>query len=203
VPNKSSAFNVLAVLLGRIFMLTLFVNTLIRCKKEEEEKVPYEYTGPIAETTNLNVNFSDSGRVVVKLKTAKQLRFQNEDEVYPKAVYVNFIDETGVEYSSLRGDSARLIRKENLYKIMGNVFFYNRKAQQSLATELLFWSPRDKRIYTDEKVKINTPTRQIQGLGMEADQDFTKYTIRRPTGIFEVDSLVTQPGRNATINNNQ
>lgn len=166
---------------------------LFACQDEQATKAPYEYTGPIAEVNNLNVNFSDSGRVIVKLKTATQLRFQNEDEAYPKAVYVNFIDETGVEYSSLRGDSARFLRKENLYKIMGNVFFYNRKAQQSLATDLLYWTPRDKRIYTDQQVKINTPTRQIQGVGMEADQDFTQYTIRRPTGIFEVDSLVTQP----------
>lgn len=178
----------------RRIIFTLLIGSLFAaCKKEEEAKEPYKYTGPIAETNNLNVNFSDSGRVVVKLKTAKQLRFQNEDELYPKAVYVNFIDDTGVEYSSLRGDSARFLRKENLYKIMGNVFFYNRKEQQSLATELLYWTPKDKRIYTDEKVKINTPTRQIQGMGMEADQDFTKYTIRRPTGIFEVDSLITQP----------
>lgn len=177
----------------RRILFTLLIGSLfVACKKEEEAKEPFEYTGPIAETSNLNINFSDSGRTVVKLKTAKQLRFQNEDEVYPKAVYVNFIDETGVEYSSLRGDSARFLRKDNLYKIMGNVFFYNRKAQQSLGTELLFWSPRERRIYTDEKVKINTPTRQIQGVGMEADQDFTKYTIRCPTGIFEVDSLVTQ-----------
>jgi LPS export ABC transporter protein LptC len=116
---------------------------------------------------------------------------------------VNFIDDTGVEYSSLRGDSGRFIRKENLYKIMGNVFFYNRKEQQSLATELLYWTPRDKRIYTDKKVQINTPSRQVQGIGMESDQDFSRYTIRRPTGIFEVDSLVTQPSSNAIINGNQ
>jgi len=195
--------------MGRIIITnasnyTLLIGSLfVGCKKEKEEKVPFEYTGPIAETTNLNVSFSDSGRVVVKLKTAKQLRFQSEDEVYPKAVYVNFIDDTGVEYSSLRGDSGRFIRKENLYKIMGNVFFYNRKEQQSLATELLYWTPRDKRIYTDKKVQINTPSRQVQGIGMESDQDFSRYTIRRPTGIFEVDSLVTQPSSNAIINGNQ
>lgn len=184
----------------RQIIVTLLIGSLfMACKKEKEAKEPFEYTGPISEVNNLDVNFSDSGRVVVKLKTATQLRFQSEDEVYPKAVYINFIDDTGIEYSSLRGDSGRFIRKENLYKVMGNVFFYNRKAQQSLATELLYWNPRDKRIYTDQKVKINTPTRQIQGLGMEADQDFTKYTIRRPTGIFEVDSLITQPSNSAAI----
>ncbi|MFB0948232.1 MAG: LPS export ABC transporter protein LptC [Spirosomataceae bacterium] len=187
----------------RIIFILFIGIAFVACKKEEEAKVPFEYTGPIAETTNLNVNFSDSGRTVVKLKTAKQLRFQSEDEVYPKAVYINFIDDTGVEYSSLRGDSGRFIRKENLYKIMGNVFFYNRKEQQSLATELLYWTPRDKRIYTDKKVQINTPSRQVQGVGMESDQDFSRYTIRRPTGIFEVDSLITQPSSNATTNNNQ
>lgn len=58
-------------------------------------------------TENLNVMYSDSGRTKVKLTTARQLKFQNEDEVYPKTVYITFYDKNGVEYSSLRGDSGR------------------------------------------------------------------------------------------------
>lgn len=183
---------------GFLYLLLLSV-ILFGCSEKKKISAPYEYTGPVLEVDNLNVSYSDSGRVIVKMNTAKQLRLQNEDEVYPKAVYVNFIDKSGVEYSSLRGDSGRFIRSDQKYKIMGNVFFYNRVAQQSLATEILYWNPQTKKIYTDEKVKINTPARQLQGVGMEAEQDFSKYTVRRPTGIFEVDSMITQPTSNTTL----
>lgn len=140
-------------------------------------------------TENLNVMYSDSGNTKVKLTTARQLKLKNEDEVYPKAVYVTFYDKNGVEYSSLRGDSARYIKTEGLYKVMGNVFIFNRLQQQSLATNLLYWAPLKKKIYTNDKFTIKTPKEELRGVGMEADQDFTHYTMRKAKGTFAVDSL--------------
>lgn len=176
------------------FFQFMVVVLLTACTPKKETTEGIEYFGPVMEVDNLALNYSDSGRVVVKLKTAKQLKLKNEDEIYPKPMYISFFDKNGVEYSSLRGDSGRYVRSENLYLIKGNVFFFNRAAQQSLETNELFWTSRDRKIYTDKAVKINTPTRQVQGVGLDAAQDFSKFTIRRPTGIFQVDSLITQPG---------
>lgn len=157
------------------------------------QEKPSTYQGPLMEVNNLSVILSDSGKVSISLTTAKQLKMQNEDEVYPKTVYVTFFDDQGVPYSTLRGDSARFLKSENLYRVMGNVFFYNRTAQQSLASDLLLWNPVSRRIYTDKKVTINTPTEKMVGIGMEADQDFTQFQMKKVTGIFQVDSLITQP----------
>lgn len=181
--------------MNRLLCFGLLVSCLFTwaCTEETKNTEPIEYLGPVMEIENLALSYSDSGRVVVKMKTAKQLKMKNEDEVYPKPIYINFIDKNGVEYSSMRGDSGRFDHANNMYIIQGNVFFFNRAAQQSLETNELFWTSRDKKIYTHKAVKINTPSRQIQGIGLDAAQDFSKFTIRRPTGIFQVDSLITQP----------
>lgn len=143
------------------------------------------------ETDNLAIMMSDSGKTTIKVTTARQIKLQNEDEIYPKTVYVTFFDKNGVEYSSLRGDSGRYFRNEGLYKVMGNVFFFNRLKQQSLSTDLLNWSSNKRKVYTDLPFIIKTKFDEIHGVGMEADQDFTNYTMRKTKGVFAIDSVVT------------
>jgi len=172
--------------------LFIIVFCLTSCEEKKKVEVVTKYNGPLMSTENLNVMYSDSGRTTVKLTTARQLKFQNEDEVYPKTVYVTFYDKNGVEYSSLRGDSGRYEKSQALYKVMGNVFFFNRLQQQSLATDLLIWSPLRKKVYTDRKFIIKTPREELTGIGMDADQDFTHYTMRKTKGTFAVDSLNSQ-----------
>lgn len=145
-------------------------------------------------TDNLSITMSDSGRTTVKVTTAQQIKLQNEDEVYPKTVYVTFFDKNGVEYSSLRGDSGRFFKNEGLYRVMGNVFFFNRLQQQSLSTDLLNWHTSQKKIYTDSPFIIKTRFDEIHGIGMEADQDFTHYTMRKTKGVFGIDSVTASGG---------
>jgi len=186
------------------WVLFLFVTVaglfLWSCEDKKKSGVNERYNGPTMVTENLSIMFSDSGRTTVKMTTARQLKLQNEDEVYPKTVYVTFYDKNGVEYSSLRGDSGRYFKTEGLYKVMGNVFFFNRLQQQSLSTDLLNWSPVKKKIYTDQRFSIKTPMEETHGIGMESDQDFTHYTMRKVKGTFAVDSLATEAEVDTTSN---
>lgn len=170
-------------ILGNVF--------LISCEDKKKTGVPQKYNGPMMVTDNLSIMMSDSGKTTIKVTTAKQIKLQNEDEVYPKTVYVTFFDKNGVEYSSLRGDSGRYFKNEGLYKVMGNVFFFNRLQQQSLSTDLLNWNATKKKVYTDLPFIIKTRFDEIHGVGMEADQDFTHYTMRKTKGVFAIDSLET------------
>ncbi|MGR3809195.1 LPS export ABC transporter periplasmic protein LptC [Jiulongibacter sp. NS-SX5] len=180
--------------MSRLFFFVCILSIVWACKDDHKPEEQFVYLGPVMTVDDLNVAFTDSGRVRVKMSSAKQLKMQNENEVYPKPVYVNFIDENAVEYSSLRGDSGKYIQKENQYIIQGNVFFFNREQQQSLSTNELVWDPNKKIVYTDKKVQVNTPNDQIIGNGMEASEDFSTYKFTGGiTGYFQVDSLITQP----------
>jgi LPS export ABC transporter protein LptC len=173
--------------------LVFLVCIAFSCTEEKDaQKGNMDYDGPVLEADNINVIHSDSGYVKIRMSTAKQLRYASGEEVYPKPVYVTFLDKSGVEYSRLRGDSARYIKGENLYVMRGNVLINNTKENQSLATDELFWNPTTRKIYSEKKVDIKTPRENFTALGgMEAEQDFSKYTLRRSRGTVVVDSIRT------------
>ncbi|GAB3517038.1 LPS export ABC transporter periplasmic protein LptC [Emticicia fontis] len=189
--RSMSSFSIRYLILCLLVSGTVF---LIACEEKEKKGDPQKYNGPLMVTDNLAILMSDSGKTTIKVTTAKQIKLQNEDEIYPKTVYVTFFDKNGVEYSSLRGDSGRYFKNEGLYRVMGNVFFFNRLQQQSLSTDLLNWSGLKKKIYTDSPFIIKTRFDEIHGIGMEADQDFTHYTMRKTKGVFAVDSVTTIGG---------
>lgn len=166
---------------------------LFSCKEEGNElKGKIDYLGPILEAENINVLHSDSGYARIRMTTAKQLRYATGEEFYPKTVYITFIDRNGVEYSRLRGDSARYRKAENLYQMQGNVLVNNTRENQSLSTEELFWNPNTRKIYSEKKVVIKTPKENFTALGgMDAEQDFSKYTLRKSRGTVVVDSIRT------------
>jgi LPS export ABC transporter protein LptC len=60
------------------------------------------------------------------------------------------------------------------------------KNGEKLETEKLIWDEANKKIYTDAFVKITTPNQVISGKGLESNQDFTKYEIKKITGIINI-----------------
>ncbi len=175
----------------KLLPLLCFGAFLFACT-EEKKKEEVRYVGPIVEVDNLNIMHSDSGLVKVKMTTAKQLRYETGDERYPKTIYITFIDKNGTEYSRLRGDSGRYERSQNLYVVKGNVLFNNSKENQSLATEELFWNPTTRKIYSEKKVNIKTARDNFTAYqGMDADQDFSRYTLRKSRGTSLIDSIRT------------
>ncbi len=174
------------------FSLLLFpISCLLLTSCEDEKKVikKEEYKGPISEVYGINMTYSDSARLVVRMTTDVQLTMASEDKIFPKEIRVFFFDKFGNNTTKLRGDSARFIRAKNLYRVMGRVQIDNQVKHEVLETPELFWSPDTKKIYTDKRVDIKTPDQVLHGMGMDSNQDFTDYTIRKVTGVVSVKSL--------------
>ena len=148
---------------------------------EDDKKVikKEEYKGPISEVYGINMSYSDSAKLVVKMSTEAQLTMANEDKKYPKEVRVFFFDKKGNNTTKLRGDSAIYLKATNLYRIMGRVQINNQVKNEVLETDELFWNPNTKKIYSNKVVDIKTPEQTIHGIGMDSNQDFTEYTIRK------------------------
>ena len=53
-----------------------------------------------------------------------------------------------------------------------------------LETEHLVWNEKTEMVYTEEFVKITTKDEVIYGEGLESNQDFTKYTIKKISGTI-------------------
>lgn len=55
-----------------------------------------------------------------------------------------------------------------------------------LESDDLTWFEAERKVRTSGFVRIETPTENIQGYNLEADEDLTNYTLRRITGQIEI-----------------
>ncbi|MFC5407949.1 LPS export ABC transporter periplasmic protein LptC [Larkinella bovis] len=170
----------------------LFVSALslgiIACKDEPAAKATKPYSGPTEEINNVQILYSEAAQLKVKMKTPLQYKYQTNDRVYPKTVNIEFYGPDGQVETTLRADSGRYVHAQNFYRVMGNVVVINKKKNEELYTPELNWNPTTKKVYTEKPVKVlsrNTNER-LEGIGLDTDQSFSHYFIRKTSGIFRL-----------------
>jgi LPS export ABC transporter protein LptC len=162
----------------RPLMLLLWGCFFTACK-EEKVNANVSYDGPVAEVRDIEMVFSDSARKVVVMKTPLQYELITGDRVYPEPVDLTFYDKAGSITTTLRSDSARHIRAQNLFRVMGHVRVVNRVLNYTMDTDELIWNPDTRRIYTSptQPVDIQLPNGRFKGRGFAAPQDFSSYQL--------------------------
>ncbi|WP_232326048.1 LPS export ABC transporter periplasmic protein LptC [Spirosoma montaniterrae] len=164
------------------------------CEGPKQVKKVEPFKGPIEEINDVKMLFSEAALLKVKLTTAKQLRYINDDRKYPKPVSILFYGPTGEEVTTLKSDSGRYDKAKDIYTVMGHVVVINKQKQEKLLTSELNWNPVTKKVFTNKPVTIIsqlTGEKLNGGLGLESNQDFTNYKVLKPTGVFNVE---TSPG---------
>lgn len=170
-----------------IIGLVVVLVGLVACSRNEEQIVVAEpYKGAMMTANQIKTIYSDSGQTKMILKAPVQLLLQNNDREFPEGVYVEFFDEKKDPKAIMTSNYAIFDKDKNLYKISGKVVIDNKREGKKMSTEELFWSPATKKIYTDKFLMIETANEVIKGEGMDANQDFSIYTIRKPIGIVSV-----------------
>jgi LPS export ABC transporter protein LptC len=175
--------------------LMLAATLLSGCDKQEKAAAPVVYQGPLAETTDVIILMSDSARLQVRLMAPLMQQFENNDIIYPKSVLVKSYDKPGkVVVSTLAAKYAKQEGGKQLYTMRGDVRVTNVPQQQTLKTEELFYDKAKRKIYTDTAmfVQVQTPTEVLTGYGLEANEDFSRYKIRRPVGTFTLNQAPAQ-----------
>ncbi len=163
----------------------VFVLTLWACSPKPAGE-PVEYRGPLREATNVDMLYAEKDRIKVKMIANRILEFKNGDQEFPEGLYLEFFDETGKMTSSLKANHAYYFKKENRWRGRGKVEVKNIEKKQQLNTEELFWDPPSKKIFTEKFVTIKLESEVIYGTGLDALQDMSSYTIRKPEGDFEI-----------------
>lgn len=170
-------------------VLSFFALLFASCIDEESKRVLEKETfdGPSIEMDSITLFFTDSSKVKIKLKAAKQLILENDDREFPDGVYIEFFDENEKVSSVLFADRGYYIKRENHYKAVGNVILYNVETKDELSTEELIWEPDKETVHTDKFVTIKSDDEIHTGEGLTADQDFGSYTILNPSGTLSID----------------
>lgn len=162
---------------SRLFLL-LIISTFFSCREKTNDSKAV-YSGPKSELFGIDMMYSDSARKVVRMVTGVQLTLESEDRVYPKEVKLWFYDKNGKITSEVRGDSAHFYRQKNTYKLIGHVVIHNIEKEETLKTDEFNWLPVEKRIFTEKPVQLRTRTELVNGVGLDAAQDFSSYSLRQ------------------------
>src|SRR5688572_17655056 len=177
--------------LDRIKMRGTFTGVLVlffcfSCRPTVDPDKQKKYTGPIMETEDVQTLYSDSARLKIKLNANLQQQFENGDAIYPKGLNLTFLEENGQVGNTLKANYGRYDKKTDAYMVRGNVVVNNITKKQTLDTEELHWDKRKRQIHTDKFVKIRTESEVLTGTGLVANQDFSRYKILKPAGVFSV-----------------
>lgn len=162
---------------------------LAGCDKKTATGPVLEYKGPMMETTNVRMLVSDSAKLKYELTAPLEQQFENGDVIWPKGVVLTFYSADGKKtvINTLRARYGKQDKVKNLYIMRGDVRVANVPQQQRMNTEELFYDKNKQLIYTDTAmfVKVNTPTEYLTGYGLTANQSFSRYRIKRPTGFLD------------------
>jgi LPS export ABC transporter protein LptC len=159
------------------------------CQPKEVEAPRVLYKGPLMETTFVVTMLSDSARLKIRLTAPLEQVFENSDRLYPKGAIVTFYDKPGKQIvNTLVAKWVKFDNAKQLYIMRGAVKVANVPQQQTLNTEELFYNQSLRKIYTDSAmfVRVQTPTEVLTGNGLTANQDFSRYGIHQPKGVFSL-----------------
>jgi LPS export ABC transporter protein LptC len=167
----------------RIFLIGCL---LVMGCRPKDPAVLVEYTGPLSESEDVDILFFEKDHIKVKMKSRKILEFKNGDREFPEGIYLEFFDELGKMTSTLKANHAYFFKEINQWRGRGKVEVKNLEKKQQLNTEELFWKPADKKIFTEKFVTIKLENEVLYGTGLDAIQDLSVYTIKKPQGEFEI-----------------
>lgn len=147
-------------------------------------------TLPVESAKEIEVIFSDSGRVQILLTGPVYRRFEAPEPYmeFPKGFKVSFFDEHMNVKSQLSAGYGINFERKQMMEARNNVVFLNNEKGERLNTEHLVWDERRKLVFSDQFVKITTKDKVLFGEGLESDEKFENWLIRKPTGTFYLDA---------------
>lgn len=173
----------------------------LACKNDLDRVAAIEVpaNGPDRITTGAEYLYSDSGVVRNRVRAGTISEFNGE---HPRTemtdgVELTFFDTTGNAGSQLTARRGEIQQERNRMVVEEQVVFINAKGER-LETEQLTWSRDSGRVYTDRPVKVTRARDIIYGQGLDAAQDFSRYTIRKITGTLFIDRSDTLAPMNQT-----
>lgn len=183
-----------AALVGAAVMLILF-SSCGGNRKKLGKAILERDSLPMMETLDVTTVISDSGVIRYRIKTKEWLIYDKKRPSYwafEKGVYLEQFDSVMHIEASIKADTAYFYDLKKLWKLMGHVAIQNRKGEK-FNTELLYWDQTYQKVYSDKRIRIEQPDKTIIGMGFEANQQMTTYTIKNIEGIFYVnpDSVST------------
>lgn len=169
-----------------IILLTLFITS---CKTDIEQvnelAITQDANYDIAENTVIIQTEKGQKRAVIKAPILKRWNESDARTEFPDGLKVIFYD-SNKDSTILTADFGVNKEQTKQMTVSGNVVVLNYKSE-TLETEKLVWSEESKTMSTDTFVTIKTPEEILKGKGLDTDEKFLNYKIRKISGIINVE----------------
>ncbi len=169
------------------FAVTLFFSCQSKGSKSKGYFVSED--APIGEAFEVNLKYTDSGRLTAVLKTPKLLDFTNQVFGYyefPEGIVLDIIDKDG-KVSVVTSDYAISYQETGLIDMRGNVDILTSDSTH-LQAKQLYWDQNINWVFTDQSYKSYLPDGTInEADGFDANQDFTILNSRINDGVMFIE----------------
>jgi LPS export ABC transporter protein LptC len=181
---------------GSIFLLLAVVVFTQGCQSNDPDEIKAvieEEDHPSMSVHDLETTITDSGRVEYRFLSPEMNQYDNKQEPYtefPQGLHLIVYSDSGEIEARIKSDYAIYREQKEIWELQDNVEAVNFK-DEVINTEQLFWNANEKRVYSDEFIKITTEEEILTGYGFESDEKFENYTIKNISGIVAVDEEET------------
>ncbi|MFD2552688.1 LPS export ABC transporter periplasmic protein LptC [Bizionia sediminis] len=130
---------------------------------------------PIGVAENMDLKYTDSGRVTATLKSPKMLDYSNRDfpfSEFPERVQMNLFDENNKK-STILADYAIVYDKTGLIDMQGNVILASPQ-QDTLYAQQLYYDQNREWLFTNKPVTFKSNGNVLKGNMFDSNVKFTE-----------------------------
>ena len=180
---------------NRLFVLLVFLSILAllqACENDPNEVASLnKKTVEIEEGRDITGSFSQSAvrKAVLKAPLMYRVKADSPYTEFPKTIHVSFYKPDNSVESVVKARYAKYYETLGKVYLRDSVIVYNTTGD-TLNCNDLWWDQTANIFYTDKEVLIRTKTQQLNGTGLWALANFSKYTIKNTTGIVAIPESV-------------
>ncbi|HRW69332.1 LPS export ABC transporter periplasmic protein LptC [Lentimicrobium sp.] len=186
---KSLSRNTLFIITLKSVATFTLVAALFGCKNDLSEVARLNQPDTMATMYAKEVRISESeqGRIKYTLTAPVLRRYESPEGAlirFPEGFRVIFYDSLNPEQvrTEITADYGINNEMAKTMEARRNVVVTNYLKNEKLNTEHLIWDQNTKRVNSDVMVTITTPDKILYGEGMEADEKFYNWIIKKPRG---------------------
>ncbi|MBJ7880787.1 LPS export ABC transporter periplasmic protein LptC [Gelidibacter salicanalis] len=173
------------------FAMTMFFS----CKNnfKEVQQIGVLQNEPIGIAENMNLKYTDSGRLKANLISSKMLDFSNREFSYnefPDGILLNLYDERNKK-SVIVADYAIVYNDTDLIDLRGNVLITT-ETKDSIFAQQLFYDQKRDWVFSNKPIKYVSPTKIVTGNAFDSSRDFTSFGISEVTSTVYLDEDTSQ-----------
>ncbi len=165
------------------------VTMFFSCKDnfKEVQQIGVLQNEPIGVAENINLKYTDSGRVKANLLSPKMKDYSNRDFAFtefPNGIKLLLYDKG--KKSTILADYAISYSETDLIDLQNNVIIITQQSDSIFANQL-YYDQENEQIFTNEPFRFVSPTKIMSGIGFNSDKDFKDFQAMEITGTIYLD----------------